>query len=70
MRRSICDRYVDVFKSTDILGLTDVIIGMHRFNLIRSFHVKFDVEQIELFLKNFPKTEVLNRFEKLEKVAG
>ena len=66
----IFDRYVDVFKSTDILGLTDVIIGMHRFNLIHSFHVKFNVEQIELFLKNFPKTEVLNRFEKLEGWMG
>ena len=40
---------------------------MHRFNLIHSFHVKFNVEQIELFLKNFPKAEVLNRFEKLER---
>ncbi len=66
----IFDRYVDVFKSTDILGLTDVIIGMHRFNLIHGFHVKFNVEQIELFLKNFPKTEVLNRFEKLEGWMG
>ena len=66
----IFDRYVDVFKSTNILALTDVIIGMHRFNLIHSFHVKFNVEQIERFLKNFPKTEVLNRFEKLEKWLG
>ena len=63
-------KYVDVFKSTDILELTDIIIEMHRFNLIRQFHVKFDVKQIELFLKNFPKTEVLNRFEKLEKWLG
>ena len=63
-------RYADVFKSTEILALTDVIIGMHRFNLIHSFHVKFNVEQIELFLKNFPKTEVLNRFEKLEGWMG
>ena len=63
-------RYVDVFKSTDILGLTDVIIEMHRFNLIRNFHVKFGVNQIELFLKNFPKAEVLNRFEKLEEWMG
>ena len=62
----IFDRYADVFKSTDILGLMDVIIGMHRFNLIRSFNVKFGVDQIELFLKNFPKAAVLNRFEKLE----
>ena len=62
----IFDRYLDVFRSTDILGLTDIIIGLHRFNLICNFHVKFGVEQIELFLKNFPKTEVLNRFEKLE----
>lgn len=66
----IFDRYVDVFKSTDILGLTDVIIGMHRFNLMRQLHVGFDVKQIELFLKNFPKTEVLNRFEKLEQWMG
>ena len=66
----ICDRYVDVFKSTDILGLTDIIINMHRFNLIRQLHVKFDVKQIELFLKNFPKIEVLNRFEKLEGWMG
>ena len=67
---TIFERYADVFKSTDILGLTGVIIGMHRFNLIHSFHVKFNVEQIELFLKKFPKTEVLNRFEKLEKWLG
>ena len=64
------DRYVDVFKSTDILGLTGIIIGMHRFNLIQRFHVGFDMKQIELFLKNFPKAEVLSRFEKLEAVAG
>ena len=64
------DRYVDVFKSTDILGLTDLIIGMHRFNLVHRFHVKCGVEQIELFLKNFPKAEVLNRFEKLEQWLG
>ena len=57
-------------RSIDILGLTDIIIGMHRFNLIQRFHVTFDVAQIELFLKNFPKTEVLNRFERLETVAG
>ena len=67
---AIFDRYVDVFKSTDILGLMDVIIGMHRFNLIRSFNVKFGVDQIEFFLKNFPKTEVLNRFETLEGWMG
>ena len=66
----IFDRYVDVFKSTDILGLTDVIIGMHRFNLIRNFNIKLGVDQIELFLKNFPKAEVLNRFEKLEGWMG
>lgn len=66
----VFERYADFFKSTDILGLTDVIIGMHRFNLICNFHVKFGVEQIELFLKNFPKTEVLNRFEKLEGWMG
>ena len=66
----VFDRYVDVFKSTDILGLTDVIIGMHRFNLMRQLHIGFDVKQIELFLKNFPKTEVLNRFEKLEQWMG
>ena len=67
---AIFDRYVDVFKSTDILGLTDVIIGMYRFNLMRQFHVGFDVKQIEFFLKNLPKTEVLNRFEKLEGWMG
>ena len=67
---AIFDRYADVFKSTDILGLTDVIIGVHCFNLIHRFHVKFGIEQIELFLKNFPKTEVLNRFERLETWLG
>ena len=67
---AIFDRYADVFKSIDILGLTDIIIGMHRFNLIQRFHVTFDVAQIELFLKNFPKTEVLNRFERLETWMG
>ena len=66
----IFDRYAEVFKSTNILALADVIIGMHRFNLIRQFHVRFDVKQIELFLKNFPKTEVLNRFEKLQRWLG
>ena len=66
----IFDRYVDVFKSTTILALTGVIIGMHRFNLVRQSHVGFDVKQIELFLKNFPKAEVLNRFEKLEGWMG
>ncbi len=66
----ILDRYGEVFKSIDILGLTDVVIGMRRFNLICSFHVKFGVKQIELFLKNFPKIEVLNRFEKLEQWLG
>ena len=66
---AIFDRYADVFRSTNILALTDVIIGMHRFNLINS-HVKFGVDQIELFLKNFPKTEVLSRFEKLEGWMG
>ena len=66
----IVDRHADVFKSANILALTDVIIGMHRFNLICNFHVKFGVEQIELFLKNFPKIEVFNRFEKLERWMG
>ena len=66
----VFERYVDIFKSTDILGLTDVTVGIYRFNLINNFHVKFDVEQIGLFLKNFPKTEVLNRFEKLERWLG
>ena len=66
----VADSYADLFKSTNILALTDVIIGMHRFNLIRNLHVKFGVDQIELFLKNFPKTEVLNRFEKLERWMG
>ena len=66
----IFDRYADLFKSTDILGLTGIIIGMHRFNLIQRFHVALDVEQIELFLKNFPKAEVLNRFERLETWLG
>ena len=66
----VADRYADLFKSTNILALTDVIIGMHRFNLMRNLHVKFGVDQIELFLKNFPKAEVLNRFEKLERWMG
>ena len=66
----VADRYADLFKSTNILALTDVIIGMHRFNLIRNLHVKFGVDQIEFFLKNFPKAEMLNRFEKLERWMG
>ncbi len=66
----VADRYADVFRSTNILALTDVIIGMHRFNLMRNLHVKFGVDQIELFLKNFPKAEVLSRFEKLEGWMG
>ena len=66
----VADRYADLFKSTNILALTDVIIGMHRFNLISNLHVKFGVDQIEFFLKNFPKAEVLNRFEKLERWMG
>ena len=66
----VADKYADLFKSTNILALTDVIIGMHRFNLIRNLHVKFGVDQIEFFLKNFPKAEVLNRFEKLERWMG
>ena len=66
----IFDRYADLFKSTDILGLTGIIIGMHRFNLIQRFHVGFDMKQIELFLKNFSKAEVLSRFEKLEQWLG
>ncbi len=66
----IFDRYIDIFKSIDILGLTGIIIGMHRFNLIQRFHVALDVEQVELFLKNFPKAEVLSRFEKLEQWLG
>ncbi len=64
---AIFNRYADVFKSTNISALTDVIVGMRRFHLIHGFHVKFDVKEIELFLKNFPKAEVLNRFEKLER---
>ena len=70
MRRQSSIKYAEVFKSTDILTLTDVIIGLHRFNLIRNFHVSFDVEQIELFLKNFLKAEVLNRFGEIRRVAG
>ena len=66
----VADRYVNLFKSTNILALTDVIIGMHHFHLICNLHVKFGVDQIELFLKNFPKAEVLNRFEKLERWMG
>ena len=66
----VADRYADLFKSTNILALTDIIIGMHRFHLIHSSHVKFGVDQIEFFLKNFPKAEVLNRFEKLERWMG
>ena len=64
------DRYADVFQSTNILGLTDIIIELPRFNLIYGLHVKFGVAEIELFLKNFPKVEVLNRFEKLEGWLG
>ena len=67
---TVFNRYADVFTSANILALMDVIIKMHRFNLIRQFHVKFDAEQIELFLKNFSKIEVLNRFEKLERWLG
>ena len=66
----VADRYADLFKLTNILALTDIIIGMHRFHLIHSSHVKFGVDQIEFFLKNFPKAEVLNRFEKLEQWMG
>ena len=66
----IFDRYIDIFKSIDILGLTGIIIGMHRFNLIQRFHVGFDMKQIELFLKSFSKVEVLSRFEKLEQWLG
>ena len=67
---AIFDRYADVFKSTNILGLADIIIEIPRFNLIHRFHVKFGVEEIELFLKDFSKAEVLNRFEKLEGWMG
>ena len=63
---AIFEGYADVFQSTDISGLTDVIIELPRFNLIYGLHVRFGVREIELFLKNFSKAEVLNRFEKLE----
>ena len=67
---AIFEGYADVFQSTNISGLTDVIIELPRFNLIYGLHVKFGVAEIELFLKNFPKAEVLNRFEKLEGWMG
>ncbi len=63
-------RYAGVFQSTDILGLTDVIVEIPRFNLIYRFHVEFGVAEIGLFLRNFPTAEVLNRFEKLEGWMG
>lgn len=67
---TVFDRYTDIFKSTDILALTDIIVNMPHFNLIHGFHVRFGVAEIGLFLKNFPKAEVLSRFEKLERWLG
>ena len=67
---AVFEGYADVFKSADILGLVDIIVEIPRFNLIHRFHVKFGVAEIELFLKNFPKAEVLNRFERLETWLG
>ncbi len=63
---TIFEGYAGVFQSTDILALADIIVNMPHFNLIHRFHVKFGVAEIELFLKNFSKVEVLNRFERLE----
>ena len=37
---TLFEGYAGVFQSTDILGLTDVIIEMPRFNLIHGFHVR------------------------------
>ena len=68
--KAVFEGYAGVFQSTDILGLTDVIVNMPRFNLIHGFHVEFGVGEVELFLKNFPTVEVLNRFEKLEGWLG
>ncbi len=67
---AIFEGYAGVFQSTDILALTEVIVEVPRFNLIHRFHVEFGVAEIGLFLRNFPKAEVLNRFEKLETWLG
>ena len=67
---TLFEGYAGVFQSTDILGLTDVIVEIPRFNLIYRFHVEFGVAEIGLFLRNFPTAEVLNRFEKLEGWMG
>ena len=67
---TLFSRYAGVFQSTDILGLTDVIVEIPRFNLIYRFHVEFSVAEIGLFLRNFPTAEILNRFEKLEGWLG
>ena len=67
---TLFEGYAGVFQSTDILGLTDVIVEILRFNLIYRFHVEFGVAEIGLFLRNFPTAEILNRFEKLEGWMG
>ena len=67
---AVFEGYVGVFQSTDILALTEVIVEVPRFNLIHRFHVEFGVAEIGLFLRNFPKAEMLNRFEKLETWLG
>ena len=68
--KTVYERYSRLFKSHNIPEITNIIIGMHRFNLIRHVQGKFGVEQIKSFLQNLPPTEVMRRFERLEGWIG
>ena len=63
---TVCERYVEVFKSKHIPSATAIIIQMHRFSLLRHIEGKFDISHIEPFLNNFSKSEVMRRFKKLD----
>ena len=63
--RAICQRYASVFKSQDIYGALDMVIGAHRFGL------GAEIEQLVPFIENLSRDEALRRFERLgEWMAG
>ncbi len=60
-------RYPEVFKSIHVHKISELIVRMHPFNLLKGMNIGLNISALELWAGNFTTKDVLYRFSLIEK---
>ena len=64
--RAVLEQYPTIFESHDASVAVDVVASLLHHKLLRSYHVRLDMDAVRPFLDNFSQNEITRRFEAIE----